>query len=148
MESSCECGIGPLASVSLVDRRDSLIKGPEGEGVGKISTYPYFGEGGSNPFFRNIFPSLYFYYKSRGQVVWQGSYFICVWKVKKRIRMSCFSVTDPFLTTFYYVEKLNGILRKNRREGLKNLTYAYMEEEGVKNCQNHAYVNNEWPLEA
>ena len=30
-----------------------------------------------------------------------------------------FSVTDPFLTTFYYVEKRNGILRKNRGEGLK-----------------------------
>ena len=28
-----------------------------------------------------------------------------------------FSVTDPFLTTFYYVEKRNGILRKNRGEG-------------------------------
>ena len=28
-----------------------------------------------------------------------------------RIRKSCFSVTDLFLTTFYYVEKLNGILR-------------------------------------
>ena len=30
-----------------------------------------------------------------------------------------FSVTDPFLTTFYYVEKRNGILRKNRREGFE-----------------------------
>ena len=38
---------------------------------------------------------------------------------KKRIRMSCFSVTDPFLTTFYYVEKLNEILRKNRGGGLE-----------------------------
>ena len=28
-----------------------------------------------------------------------------------------FSVTYPFLTTFYYVEKLNRILRKNRGEG-------------------------------
>ena len=57
---------------------------------------------------------------------------------KKRIRMSCFftcfdlrqtgsfSVTDPFLTTFYYVEKRNEILRKNRGECLKNLTYPYM----------------------
>ena len=26
---------------------------------------------------------------------------------------------DPFLTTFYYVEKRNGILRKNRGEGFK-----------------------------
>ena len=27
-----------------------------------------------------------------------------------------FSETDPFLKTFYCVEKLNGILRKNRGE--------------------------------
>ena len=33
--------------------------------------------------------------------------------------MSCFSVTDPFLTTFYYVEERNGILRKNRGEGFE-----------------------------
>ena len=55
-----------------------------------------------------------------------------------------FSVTDPFLTTFYYVEKLNGILRKNSGEGvwkiLRTITW------GVKNCQNHPYVINEWPL--
>ena len=38
-----------------------------------------------------------------------------------------FRVTDPFLTTFYYVEKRNGILRKNREGGgLKNLTDVYM----------------------
>ena len=43
-----------------------------------------------------------------------------------------FIVTDPFLSTFYYVEKLNGLLRKNRGRG--------------KNCQNHAYVINKWPL--
>ena len=30
-----------------------------------------------------------------------------------------FSVTDPFLTTFYYVVKRNGILRKNRGEGFE-----------------------------
>ena len=28
-----------------------------------------------------------------------------------------FRVTDPFLTTCYYVEKQNGILHKNRGEG-------------------------------
>ena len=55
------------------------------------------------------------------------------------------SVTDPFLTTFYYVEKRNGILRKNRGRGLKNLTYAYMGVRG-KQGQNHAYIINEWPL--
>ena len=66
---------------------------------------------------------------------------------KKRIRMSCFSVTDPFLTTFYYVEKRNGALRKNRGRGLKNLTYPYMGAGGgVKNCKNHPCVINEWPL--
>ena len=30
--------------------------------------------------------------------------------------------------------------------GLKNLTYTYMGVRGVKNCQNHPYVINEWPL--
>ena len=54
------------------------------------------------------------------------------------------SVTDPFLTTFYYVEKRTGILHKNRGGGLKNLMYPYMgDREGVKNCQNHPYVINE-----
>ena len=32
--------------------------------------------------------------------------------------------------------------------GLKNLTYPYMGVGGVKNCQNHPYVINEWPLTA
>ena len=57
-----------------------------------------------------------------------------------------FSVTDPFLTTLYYVEKRNGILRKNRGKGLKHLTYPYMRVGGVKNCQNHPYVINKLPL--
>ena len=64
---------------------------------------------------------------------------------KKSTRMSCFftcfdlrqtgsfSVTYPFLITFYYVEKRNGILRKNRGRSLKNLTHPYMEIGGVKN---------------
>ena len=30
-----------------------------------------------------------------------------------------FSVTDTFLTTLYYVEKLNGILPKNRGKGFE-----------------------------
>ena len=30
------------------------LKGEEG-GLGKMSTFSYFGEGGSNPFLRNIF---------------------------------------------------------------------------------------------
>ena len=61
---------------------------------------------------------------------------------KTRIRMSCSSVTDHFLT-FYYVEKRNGILHKNRGKGLKNLTYPYMRVGGIKN---HPYVINEWSL--
>ena len=64
---------------------------------------------------------------------------------KKCIRMSCFSVTDPFLTTFYYVEKQNEILRKSRGEGFEK---SYMVVRGVKNCQNHPYIINEWPLKA
>ena len=43
-----------------------------------------------------------------------------------------FSVTDPFLTTFYYVEKRNGILRKSRGRGLKNLTYPNVGVGGSK----------------
>ena len=49
--------------------------------------------------------------------------------------------------------KSNFIMLKNEmesyvriREGLKNLTYAYMGVGGVKNCQNCPYVINEWPL--
>ena len=30
--------------------------------------------------------------------------------------------------------------------GLTNFTHAYMGVGGVKNCQNHAYVINEWHL--
>ena len=36
-------------------------------------------------------------------------------------------LTDPFLTTFYYVEKLNAILRKNKGERfeiLRTLTWV------------------------
>ena len=29
--------------------------------------------------------------------------------------------------------------------GLKNRMYPYMGVRGVKNCQNHPYVINEWP---
>ena len=65
---------------------------------------------------------------------------------KKRIRMSCFSVTDSFLTTVYYVEKRNGILRKNRGEGFEKSYVRLHGGRGVKNVQNHPYVINEWPL--
>ena len=87
-----------------------------------------------------------------------GINLVCVWKVKS-IRMSCFllvlilrkigsfSVTDTFLTTFYYVEKRNGILRKNRGEGFeKSYVPLHGGRRGVKNWQNHPYVVNEWPL--
>ena len=53
-------------------------------------------------------------------------------------------ITDPFLKTFYYVEKRNGILRKNRGEGFEKSTYPYMGVREVKNCQNHPYVIIEW----
>ena len=66
-------------------------------------------------------------------------------KIKKRIRMSCFSVTDPFLTTFYYDEKQNGILHKNRGEGFENSYVPLHRGKGVNNCQN-PYVINEWSL--
>ena len=61
--------------------------------------------------------------------------------------MSCFSVTNPFLTTFYYFEKRNGILRKNRGKGFeKSYVPLHGDGGGVKNCQNHPYIINEWPL--
>ena len=44
-----------------------------------------------------------------------------------------FSLTDPFLRTFYlefyYVEKRNGILRKNRGEGFEK---TYISSHGVR----------------
>ena len=57
-----------------------------------------------------------------------------------------FSVTDLFLTTFYYVEKRNGILRKNRGEGFEKSYVPSHGVGGVKNCRNHPYVINEWHL--
>ena len=56
-----------------------------------------------------------------------------------------FSVTDPFLTTFY-VEKRNGILRKNVEEGFEKSYAPLHGGRGVKICQNHPYVINEWLL--
>ena len=51
------------------------------------------------------------------------------------------------ILTFYYVEKRNGVLRKNRREGFEK-SYLHLKVVGgeVKNCQNHPYVIIEWPL--
>ena len=77
-------------------------------------------------------------------MVWQESYFICVWKLKKRISMGCFSETDPFLTTFYYVEKRNGILRKNRGQGFEKSYVPLHGGGGGQNCQHHPYIINEW----
>ena len=81
---------------------------------------------------------------------------MCVWKVNVLgwavfylfwfSQTGSFSVTDPFLTAFYYVEKQNGILRKKRREEFENSYVSLHADRGVKNCQNHPYVINEWPL--
>ena len=88
---------------------------------------------GANPFLCNNFLVDILYFSLA------GSYFICVWKVKS-IRMGCFftcfdlrqtgsfSVTDPFLTTFCYFEKRNGILRNNREEGFEK---SYVPLHGV-----------------
>ena len=57
-----------------------------------------------------------------------------------------FSATDPFLTIFYYVEKLIGILRKNMGEGFEKSYVHLRGGRGVKNCQNHDYIINERPL--
>ena len=54
-----------------------------------------------------------------------------------------FSVTHPFLTTFYYVEKRNGILRKNKGEVFEKSYVPLHGDRVVKNCQNHPYVINE-----
>ena len=64
----------------------------------------------------------------------------------KEIGINMRNWTDPFLTTFYYVEQRNGILRKNRVEGFVK---SYLPLHGgrvVKNCQNHPYVINDWLL--
>ena len=55
-------------------------------------------------------------------------------------------MTDHFLTTFYYVEKQNGILRKNRGEGFEKSYVPLRGGREVNNCRNHPYVINEWPL--
>ena len=48
------------------------------------------------------------------------------------------SVTGPFLTTFYYVEKRYGILSKDRGEGFEKKYYVPLHGgRGAKNCQNH-----------
>ena len=49
-------------------------------------------------------------------------------------------------TTFYYVEKLNEILDKNRGEGFEKYYVTLHGGGRVKNCQNRPYVINEWPL--
>ena len=65
---------------------------------------------------------------------------------KKRIKLNCFNVTEPFLATFYYVEIRNGTLRENRGEEFEKFYVPLNGGRGVKNCQNHPYVINEWPL--
>ena len=75
------------------------------EGVGKISTSSYFGEGGQTHSYV-IFSKSIFYIRNRASSGLAGIIFHLGLEGKNRIRMSCFSVTDPFLT-FYYVEKRN-----------------------------------------
>ena len=68
-------------------------------------------------------------------------------KIFDLLQTGSFSVTGPFLTTFYYVEKQNGILLKNRGKGFeKSYVRLHGGRGGVKNCQNHPYVSDEWPL--
>ena len=46
---------------------------------------------------------------------------------KDELFFTCFDlrVTDPFYFTFYYVEKRNGMLRKNNGEGFEKSYVAY-----------------------
>jgi hypothetical protein len=55
--------------------------------------------------------------------------------------MSCFSVTDPFLTKFYYVEKPNGILRKNVREGFEKSYAPLLGGKGGKKLSKSSLCN-------
>ena len=84
-----------------------------------------------NSFYCPLFPSRYFILEIARSNGLAGIIFHLRLEGKKHIRMSCFllvlilrqtgnfSVTDPVLTTFHYVEKRNGILRKNRGEGFE-----------------------------
>ena len=47
-----------------------------------------------------------------------SSFFTCFTCFDLR-QTGSFSVTDPFLITIYYVEKRNGILRNDRKEGFE-----------------------------
>ena len=71
---------------------------------------------GSNTFLRNIFQVDIFILEIARLNGLAGILFNLRLEGKKRISMSClllfilrFSVTGPFLTLFYYVEKRNGI---------------------------------------
>ena len=59
------------------------------EGVGKISTYSYFGEGRSNPFLRNIFQIYIILEITRPSGLARIIFHLRL-EGKKRIRMSCF----------------------------------------------------------
>ena len=64
--------------------------------------------------------------------------------------MSCFLLVLQRLNSvkynFYYIEKRNGILRKNKREGFEKSYVPLNGGRGVKNCQNYPYVINECSL--
>ena len=151
MESPCECGFEPPGFIKHGVSYSGSLKKLRFSGIDCSCIHHYEG-----PFInyvrvprRELKKSLYTLTFGRGQnhsyVIFSKSIFILEivrssglariifhlrLEGKKRIKMSGFSVTDPFLTTFYYVEKQNGILCKNR--GLKNLTCLYMEVGGSK----------------
>ena len=97
-------------------------------GVEKITTYSYFG-GQTHSYV--YFPCRYFILEIARSSGLAGIIFHLRLEGKKSIRMSCFSIPDPFLTTSYYVEKLNWILRKNRgKECEKSYVQLHWVREG------------------
>ena len=83
-------------------------------GGGQKNLYILLVWGGGQNHFYVIFYKSIFYIRNRA-VKWFGRVtFHLRLEGKKRIRMSCFSVTDPFLTTSSYVEKRNEIQKTYR----------------------------------
>ena len=62
------------------------------------------------------------------------------------VKLGSLSVTDPFLTTFYYVEKLNGILRKKRGEGFEKSYVPLHGGRGGQKLPKLSLLINELPL--
>ena len=73
----------------------------------------------------------------RGHVLFVNSIASCTKKSRKNIQS----------IEIYYVEKRNGILRKNRGKGFeKNYVPLHGGRRGGQNCQNNPYVIKEWYL--